>query len=115
MKSFMVSSQREVGRVERLMRLFGSLARYPLGDPRYFSSGFRQAGDLGLALGELEVGLDHDLHEFLELHLGLPAELLLRLGRVADQQLDLGGTLVAGVVLDVLLPVEVQQAEGLLT
>ena len=37
-----------------------------------------------------EVGLDHHLDERVEAHRRLPAELLARLGRIADEQIDLG-------------------------
>ena len=74
----------------------------------------RQVRDLGLAFSKFEVGLGHDLHEFLELHLRLPAELLLGLSGIADEEFHLGRTLVAGIVAHVFLPIEVQQAEGLL-
>src|SRR5689334_21381638 len=39
---------------------------------------------------QLEVGVDHQLHEVLERGPRLPAELVLRLRVVADQVLDLG-------------------------
>src|SRR5829696_5637103 len=47
---------------------------------------------LGHAASEqLDVGVDHQLDHVLERRGGLPAELLARLRRVADQVLDLGG------------------------
>ncbi len=44
--------------------------------------------------------------------LGLPTELPLGLAGVADEGVDLAGALVAGVVPDMLLPVEVDPVEG---
>src|SRR3954451_20271261 len=58
-----------------------------------------------LVLEEPDVVLDHDPHELLELGLGLPAEPVLGLARVAVQRVDLGGAQVARVELHVLLPV----------
>ena len=51
-------------------------------------------------LEELAVGLDHLLAEILERDLGLPAELGRGLGRVADEQVDLGRAKILGVDLD---------------
>ncbi len=48
------------------------------------------AGDAGLLRLQLEVVGDHHPDQLGELHLGLPAELGARLGRIADQQIDLG-------------------------
>jgi len=51
----------------------------------------------------LEVIFDHHPHELLEVDLRFPTELLVGFGRVADQQVDLGRTHEAGILLDVLL------------
>ena len=50
----------------------------------------------------------------MELHLGLPPELALRLGRIAEKLVDLCRTQIALVALDLLLPVEVDKRERLL-
>lgn len=47
-----------------------------------------------------QVGLDHLLNKSIELDVALPAELLVGLGRVAEQELDLGGAVVGGVDTD---------------
>src|ERR1044072_6176603 len=54
----------------------------------------------------LDIGVDHDLDQFLELHVGLPAELLLGLRGIAEQRIDLGRTVVARVHLDVVAHLE---------
>ena len=59
-----------------------------------------------LASGEFEVALDHHLREFLDAGAGLPAELFLRLRRIAEKLLDLGRAEVAGIDLDEVLRVE---------
>src|SRR6187402_728711 len=74
----------------------------------------RQSADLQLPLGKLKVTVDHDLDELLAKNLGFPAKLTTCLGRIADQQLDFRRTFVPVVVLDVLLPIEVQSTERLL-
>src|SRR4051794_3537463 len=66
-----------------------------------------------LVLEELDVVLDHDPDEVLELRLGLPAELLLGLARVAVQRVDLRRPQVPRIELDVLLPVHVEVRGGL--
>src|SRR5213594_1448502 len=73
-------------------------------------------GDLaGQAVFEgLHVGLDHDLHQLLELHLRLPSQPPLRLARVPHQDVDFGRAKVALVELDIPPPVEPHQTEGLL-
>lgn len=38
----------------------------------------------GLLLSQLQIGLDHDLGQFLESNLRLPAQLLLRFGGISD-------------------------------
>ena len=58
------------------------------------------------------VGPDHHDGEFLETNFRLPAQSLLRFARVADQELDLGRTIVARIDLDVLFPVQTHMAEG---
>ncbi len=58
------------------------------------------------------VGVDHDFDEFREADLGFPIELFFGLGRVADEEIDLGGAFVAGVVFDVIFPVEANAGEG---
>src|SRR3954470_7095142 len=62
---------------------------------------------LGHAAGQqLEVGLDHPLDHLLERRARGPAELLARLGRVADQVLDLGRAQEALVDAHVLLGIQ---------
>ena len=61
---------------------------------------------------QLEIGINHYFHQVLEPHLRLPAELLVSLGRIADEQVNLGRTLVAGVMHHVLLPVQTQLAQS---
>src|SRR4051794_35219041 len=58
-----------------------------------------------LVLEQLDVVFDHDPYQVLELRLGLPAELRLGLARIAVESVDLGRPQVAGVELDMLLPV----------
>ena len=53
-----------------------------------------------LALGELEIVLDHHRRELLDARPRLPAGLRLRLARVAEQLVDLGGAEVLRVGLD---------------
>src|SRR5580704_18196059 len=48
----------------------------------------------------LEVGLHHLLHELLERHAMTPAQLVVRLARVADQGLDFGRTEIARIDFD---------------
>ena len=52
--------------------------------------------------------------ELLEADLGLPAELAAGLRRIADEEVDLGRPLVAGVEPDVFFPVEPEERERLL-
>src|SRR5688572_17000054 len=59
-------------------------------------------GEVGLLL---EVVLDHHGDEPREVDLALPAELLLRLGGVADQEVHLGRPHEARVLLDIARPV----------
>src|SRR5262249_52057564 len=51
-----------------------------------------------LALECLNIRVDHDLYEVAEAGLRFPTELGLGLGGIADQEIDFGGALVAGVV-----------------
>ena len=51
----------------------------------------------GVALGLVEIGGDHFGAHFLDGDLRYPAEFFLRLGRVAEQGLDLGRAEVAGI------------------
>src|SRR5258705_10953906 len=50
-----------------------------------------------VALGGLEVLAHHFLDQLAETDARRPAELALRLGRVAEERVDLGGTKVAGI------------------
>jgi len=50
-----------------------------------------------IALGLLEVGFDHGFHQFREADARFPTQHGLGLGRVAEQELDLGGAKVAGI------------------
>src|SRR5687767_14392074 len=86
--------------------------RYPL--LATFRSGLRQLADLKLLLRELEIVVHHDFHELLELHFWLPAELLARFRGIADQQLHLGGPLIALVVFHILRPIEPEMCERFL-
>src|SRR4051794_16494649 len=52
---------------------------------------------LRLAFDEFEVGVDHVVDERLERGAVHPAELLPRLGRIADEELDLGRAEIAGI------------------
>src|ERR1035437_700528 len=54
-----------------------------------------------------EVGVHHHPHELTEAHLRLPAKHALRLRRIRDEQLDLGGTHELLVRLHELAPVEI--------
>src|ERR1043166_5944551 len=54
----------------------------------FSSNGVLAIGDL--AFRGLQIACDHFLHELPEARLRLPAELLPRLARIADQQIDLG-------------------------
>src|SRR5262245_62894095 len=58
-----------------------------------------------------EVGVDHHLDEALDRHSGLPAELVARLRRVADEMVDLGRPQERRIGLHVLLGVELGMAE----
>src|SRR5579859_7653598 len=62
---------------------------------------------------ELAVVVDHHPHELREAHRRLPAELLLRLRVVADEEVDLGRAEVAWIDLHVLVPVEACVTERL--
>ena len=60
----------------------------------------------------LEVGVHHHAHEPREVHLGLPAQLRLRLGGVAEQVVHFGGAHEGGVGDHVILPVQAHVGEG---
>src|SRR3954452_6566333 len=80
--------------------------------PVALSAGVRPyVAPVELVVDLLAVGLDHDAGELVPVGLGLPAEDLLRLGRIAEQVVDLGRPVVVGVDLDVRLPVEVDRLE----
>src|ERR1700757_3017372 len=55
---------------------------------------------LPLEPDRIEVGLDHVLHQLVERHAMPPAQLIMRLARVADQSLDFGRTKVARIDRD---------------
>src|SRR5918995_2601721 len=70
------------------------------------------SGDaLELPLEQGDVGVDHEVDQALERGLRLPAEHLAGLGRVAHQQVDLGGPEEPLVDHHVLLPVEAHPTE----
>lgn len=56
---------------------------------------------MGLALGEVQIELGHESGQFLEGDLGRPAEFLARLGRITEEVIDFGGTVEAGINLDI--------------
>src|SRR5262249_29262441 len=56
---------------------------------------------------EFKIRIDHDFDQLPEPHLGFPIENPLCLGRIADQQVNLSRSFVAGIVFDVLLPIEI--------
>src|SRR6202163_4962555 len=58
-----------------------------------------------------EIGADHLLDQLLARHLGPPAELPQRLGRVTDEQIDFGRAIISRVDDDVLLPIEIDRGE----
>ena len=70
--------------------------------------------DEALAFKHFDVGVDHELDQLLEANLGFPAELALRLGWIADEQIDFGRAFVAGVILHVFLPIQPDMTEGFL-
>ena len=53
--------------------------------------------DQFVASGPFQVGTNHLADQLLKAGLRLPAEFELRLARVAEQRLDLGGTVIAAV------------------
>src|SRR5690349_18979426 len=63
------------------------LARQPLDE---MTAVARAGQAFGLARREREIGRGHLLHERLERRLRLPAELLFRERRIAEQRIDLG-------------------------
>ena len=66
-----------------------------------------------LVFGLLEVGVHHELGEFGEFHLRLPAEDALGLRVIADEEVHLGRALIARVEFDEVLPVEADVGEGI--
>src|SRR5688572_11819477 len=73
------------------------------------SSGVAQCD---FVVSEGQVVVDHQFDELGESHLRFPAELRPGLRRIAKKQLDLRGTVIARIDVDVLLPVEIEEAEG---
>ena len=65
-----------------------------------------------LPIRKLQVGLDHHPNQFAETDTGFPSELLLRFGRVSQEQVDLGRSQIARVVLDEILPIEADLRKG---
>jgi hypothetical protein len=53
-----------------------------------------------------DICVNHKLDELLEARFRLPAEFFLRLGRIADQQVDLGWPVVPWIKLGIFLPIE---------
>lgn len=56
---------------------------------------------MGRALGEVQVELGHEPGQFLEGDLGRPSEFLACLGRITQDVVDFGGTVEAGINLDI--------------
>src|SRR5579862_8124305 len=52
----------------------------------------------------LEIGLHHVSHQFVERHAMPPAELVVRLARIADQGVDFGGAKIARIDFDEHMP-----------
>src|SRR5579862_5303094 len=65
-----------------------------------------------LVLQRSEVGIHHQLHQILEFNLRFPSQNLLCLRRIADQQVDFGGAIIALINLDILVPVETRVVES---
>ena len=59
------------------------------------------------------IGANHDLDQFSEGGLGLPAQDMPGLGGVPDQQIDLRRTIVARINLNIFAPIELRKAKGL--
>src|SRR5829696_6965148 len=59
-----------------------------------------------------EIGVDHDLHQLLEIDRGRPAQVFARLGGVRDQQVYLRRTHERRVLVDVVGRVEAEIGEG---
>src|SRR3954469_13242499 len=76
------------------------------GRPTYPSPTMPIFIDIRLLRQEVEVGADHQADQLLEVRLRLPAELALGLGRVADEQVDLGRALERVVDPHARLPLE---------
>ena len=58
-----------------------------------------------------DIGVDHDAHKLVEGDGRLPVELATGFGRIADEQIDLGGPIEFRIDHDVLLPIQVDVAE----
>ena len=63
-------------------------------------------------LGQLEIRIHHHRGQGADVGLGFPAQQLAALAGVAFQVIHLGGPEVAGIDLHILLPVQIQAAEG---
>src|SRR5215211_5137680 len=57
------------------------------------ATSYRHGSDTRSALEQLEIGVDHQPDELLEGRARLPAQLRLGLGRIADEEVHLGGPL----------------------
>ena len=64
--------------------------------------------------GQLQIVIDHQLHELLEVNRRLPAQDSARLARITHQQIDLGRAIVSGIYLDVIVPVEIEMTKSLI-
>src|SRR4029077_15268946 len=73
-----------------------------------------RAGHLAgqLILQRRHIRVHHQLNELSEAHLGLPAQLLLRLARVPEEMVDLRGPVVLRIDLDVLVWIETPASKG---
>ena len=67
---------------------------------------------VGLGLGEADVGVYHHADQLLERGFGLPTESVAGFGGIAEEVIDLSGAEVERVDFDILLPIEVDVAEG---
>src|SRR4029077_10916221 len=61
---------------------------------------------------QIHVRVDHDADQLLESYFRFPIETLLRFRRITEQQVDLGGALVARVVFYELLPIQINMRES---
>ena len=84
---------------------------FPICVHLWFSSGDTDAA-FAMGLEEGVIGIDHEFDQIVEFCLGSPAEFLLGFARVADEEIDFGGAVVAGVGFDIFAPVEPGVAEG---